>query len=89
MRRLIYKEDDQLYYFTPIIFETDATISVKEMSDISYESNCAGRFSTSFEHFKMLMEKHGYVVIELERLDIDTIPENNTLEIVDGATGNY
>lgn len=59
------------------------------MEKISYEPAGAGRMSTSFTQFKKLMEEYGYTVNEIERLEQNTIPENNTLEIVTGATGNY
>jgi hypothetical protein len=45
--------------------------------------------STDFNQFKKLMEDYGYTVNEIERLEQNSIPENNTLEIVRGATGNY
>ena len=89
MRKLIYKEDHQLHYFIPIVFETDARISPKRMSNISYEIAGAGRLSTDFNTFKTLMGKHGYEVNEVKRLSKNKIPKNNRLEIVEGATGNY
>ena len=89
MRRLIYKEDHQLYYFIPVVFETDAKITVEKMRAISYQTPGAGTLSTGFDKFKELMESYGYVVNEIERLEEDTIPENNTLEVVEGATGSY
>lgn len=89
MKRFIYKEDHQMYYFTPIVFETDAKISIEKMQKISYEPIGAGRVSTNFETFKKFMEEYGYVVNEIERLSENKIPDNNILEIVVGATGNY
>jgi NADH/NAD ratio-sensing transcriptional regulator Rex len=89
MRRLIYKEDHQMYYFVPVVFETDSKITVEKMEKISYEPAGAGRMSTAFNKFKKLMEEYGYTVNEIERWEQNTIPENNTLEIVIGATGNY
>jgi hypothetical protein len=88
-RTLIYKEDAQMYYFTPVVFETNADISVETMKEISYEPAGAGRHSTSFETFKELMNEHGYIVREIKKLDRNTIPDDNILEIVEGATGNY
>lgn len=78
-----------MYYFIPIVFETDAKITTEEMEDISYEPAGAGRHSTGFDQFKELMESYGYVVNEIESLPKNEIPKNNTLEIVNGATGNY
>lgn len=89
MRKLIYKEDHQGYYFIPIIFETDCKLTIEEMEEISYKPIDAGRMSTSFNEFKKLMEEDGYIVNKIERLNQDIIPENNTLEIIIGATGNY
>ena len=89
MRKLIYKEDNQGYYYVAVIFETDTKITVKIMEKISNEPADAGRFSTSFSTFKKLMEEYGYVVNEIERLEQSTMPENNDLEIIKGATGNY
>ena len=89
MRKLIYKEDHQMYYFIPVVFETDSKITVEKMEEISYQPAGAGRMSTGFNEFKKLMEEYGYTVNEIERLEQNTIPENNTLEIVMGATGNY
>lgn len=89
MRKLIYKEDHQLYYFVPVIFETDAEITVAQMEKISHEPAGAGRISTGFKEFKKLMENHGYVVNEVKRLPKNQIPKNNKLEVVKGATGNY
>ena len=71
------------------IFETDTQITTVKMEKISYEPVSSGRFSTSFEEFKNLMESYGYVVNEIERLDKNKIPNDNILEIVNGATGNY
>ena len=78
-----------MYYFIPVVFETDSKITVEKMKKISYELAGAGRVSTGFNQFKKLMEEYGYTVNEIERLEKNTIPENNTLEIVEGATGNY
>jgi hypothetical protein len=89
MRRLIYKEDHQMYYFVPVVFETDAEIPTDKMEKISYEPVGAGRHSTGFNQFKKLMESYGYVVNEIERLPQNKMPKNNTSEIVNGATGNY
>jgi hypothetical protein len=89
MRKLIYKEDNQMYYFVPVIFETDTNISVDKMREISYQPVGAGRFSTSFNKFKELMESYGYVINEIERLEQNVMPENNILKIIEGATGNY
>lgn len=88
MRRLIYKEDRQMYFYTPVIFETDADITVKEMGMISIRAQ-RPRASTHFDEFKKAMNKHGYIVNEIERLEKNTIPKDNTLEIVIGAMGNY
>lgn len=89
MRKLIYKEDDQMYWFTPILFETNAEITSREMELISYEKVGAGRFSTEFEEFKKLMENYGYTIKEVERFPRNSIPIDNIFEIVTGATGNY
>ena len=78
-----------MYYFVPVVFETDSKITVEKMEKISYEPAGAGHISTGFNQFKELMEEYGYIVNEIERLEQNTIPENNTLEIVRGATGNY
>tara|TARA_R110000765_G_C18858020_1_gene599713 strand:- start:367 stop:636 length:270 start_codon:yes stop_codon:yes gene_type:complete len=89
MRKLIYKEDHQMYYFVPVVFETDAKITTEKMERISYEPVGSGRHSKGFNQFKKLIESYGYVVNEIERLPQNEIPKNNTLEIVKGATGNY
>ena len=78
-----------MYYFIPVVFETDSKITVEKMEKISYEPVGVGRMSTGFNQFKKLMEEYGYAVNEIERLEQNSIPENNTLEIVIGATGNY
>lgn len=78
-----------MYYFVPVVFETDSKITVEKMEKISHEPAGAGRISTGFNQFKELMEEYGYTVNEIERLGQNSIPENNTLEIVRGATGNY
>jgi hypothetical protein len=89
MRKLIYLEDNQMYYTIPVVFETDSKMTVERMSKISNEPPGAGRMSTSFETFRGLMEDYGVYVNEIERYPKNTIPEDNTLEIVKGATGNY
>ena len=89
MRKLIYKEDHQMYYFIPVVFETNSDITVEDMTKISYEPAGAGRHSTCFETFKELMEKYGYTVNEIEKLEKNKIPKDNKLEVVVGATGNY
>ena len=89
LRKLIYKEDNQGYYFTCVIFETDSKITVERMKRISWEPVQAGRIRTDFDRFKQIMEEYGYIVNEIERFGKNIIPENNTLEIVEGATGNY
>lgn len=78
-----------MYYFVPVVFETDSKIPTEKMERISYEPAGAGRYSTGFNQFKKLMESYGYLVNEIERLPQNEIPKNNTLEIVNGATGNY
>ena len=88
MRKLIYKQDHQMYEFTPIIFETNSSMSVEEMQKLSYEPRGAGRHSTSFDVFKELMISKGHTIKEIERLSKNVIPETN-LELVIGATGNY
>ena len=87
MKKLIYKEDHQMYYSDFVIFETDCKASIEKMEKISYEPLGAGRVSTSFPLFKELVESYGFVVNEIER--IKEIPENNELEIIKGATGYY
>lgn len=89
MKKFIYKEDHQLYYFIPIVFETDAKITAKKMEEISYQWPGAGHHSTSFDEFKELMQSYGYVVNRIEDLPENTIPENNVLDIVKGAIGSY
>ena len=89
MKKLIYKEDHQMYYFIAIVFETDCNLTIQEMELISYRPPAAGRLSTGFEQFKQLMEAMGYLIKEIERYEQNTIPKNNTLEIIKGATGNY
>ena len=89
MRRLIYKEDDQGYGWTAIIFETDCRLSVNLLSEFSWFVRGAGRFSTTFETFMKIMKDVGYIVKEIERLPCKTLPKDNKLEIVKGATGNY
>jgi len=89
MRTLMYQEDEQGYSFRMIIFMTDCKASVNIMKDISYKPASAGRFSTKFPEFKKLMEKHGFIVKKIKTLKENVIPENNTLEIVEGATGSY
>ena len=89
MRKLIYKEDSQMYYFTPVIFETDCVLSVSQMSDISCQPPQAGRISTSFNTFAKLMRDLGYKVEEIKRLPKNEMPEDLNLEVVIGATGNY
>lgn len=89
MERFIYKEDNQGYYFIPVVFETDAKITSVQMKNISYKLPGAGTHSTSFESFKILMKSQGYTVNEIKRLPKNRIPSSNTLEIVMGATGNY
>ena len=85
MRRLIYKEDKGLSFIL-VIFETDSSLTVKEMEKISAEPVVA---PTKFGVFKELMQQHGYIINSIEKLEKNTIPANNTfLEIVKGATGN-
>ena len=50
-----------MYYFVPVVFETDAKIPTEKMERISYEPSGAGRHSTGFNQFKKLMEGYGYV----------------------------
>lgn len=89
MRKLIYAEDNQMYYVIPVVFETNCELDVEQMRKISYEPLGAGRFSTSFEEFKKLMENRGYQVNKINEYPKNEIPKDNTLEIVIGATGNY
>ena len=86
---MIYKEDNQMYYFIPVVFDTNCPASTEEMRRISYSPRGAGRISTSFESFKEEMEALGWEVAEVERFGKNSIPLGNTLEVVEGATGNY
>ena len=47
----------------------------------------AGRFSTSFDTFKTLMENYGYIINEIRRFN--KINDYEDIEIVVGATSNY
>lgn len=89
MRRLIYKEDNQMYWWDAIIFETDCTYPVGRLSDITWSVRGAGRLSTQFVTFKKVMEESGYVINQIKRLPHNTMPTDENLEIVIGATGNY
>jgi len=87
-KKFIYKEDNQGYYFMPFIFETNARISAKAMSKISWEKLGAGRVSTSFSQFQNLMKKKGFQCILIKTGIKNTLPSSK-LQIVEGATGNY
>jgi len=87
MKQYIYAEDHQMYYTTYVLFETDANISIEQMEKISYEPMGAGRFSTSFNAFKTLMENYSYTIKEIRKFD--KINDYENIEVVIGATGNY
>ena len=89
MRRLIYKEDHQMSSWTAIIFETDCNVPVKQMAEFTWHIRSAGRLSPQFGDFQKIMKVLGYEIKEIKRLKPNTMPENNDLEIVVGATGNY
>ena len=87
MRKFIYKEDAQMRYYTPVLFETDAELSTTEMESIAWDCPGAGRISVSFGKFKDRMNQLGHVVREIERRG-----ENGPLSgypVVVGPTGNY
>lgn len=88
MKRMIYKEDNQMYYFTPVVFETNAPLTAEVLSKMSWTPVGAGRHSTSFETFKELVEELGFTVNEVIRLEANVIPDLG-YPIVEGATGNY
>ena len=87
MIKLIYQENPQGYWDTPVVFETDAKISVEEMRKISKEPFASERHGTPFNKFKDLMKNKGYAVNEIERLEKNTKTEPEITVI--GATGNY
>lgn len=91
LRKLIYKEDHQMYYHIPVVFETNCGFNITQFEEVSHVAggSGAGRHSTSFDDFKTYLEKLGYVVTELERYEQNSIPEDNTLEIIQGTQGNY
>jgi hypothetical protein len=87
MNKFFYMQDDQMYYVTPILFETDAPMSPAEMSKVSWEPVAAGRLSTGFNTFKKLMEDRGYAVNKIKEYERNTKPTG--FPYVIGATGNY
>lgn len=91
IRKLIYKEDHQMYYYIPVVFETNCNFNIAQFEEVSYVAGGAGagRQSTGFNDFKTYLERLGYIVTELERYKQNSIPENNTLEVIQGTQGNY
>ncbi len=97
MRRLIYIQDDQGYWGTPIVFDTDCNYTVKQFEELSYKAPGAGRFSTSFLWFQKRLKELGFkcnLVNEYSRprkkgVYVEIPEEIKHLECVQGATGNY
>ena len=81
MRTLIYLEDEQCYYTTIHVFETDCDWPIEALEKLSWEPARAGRISTSFETFAKLLEGRGFICNPSE--------SRKVTGVVKGAYGNY
>jgi hypothetical protein len=87
-RELVYLQDNQLYYVTPIKFETNCPWAVERLSALSWNAPSAGRLSASFAEFQKLMKAEGFTCKLIERFADKSSPPAGFEQVV-GATGNY
>jgi len=88
MRKLIYKEDNQGYYYELIEFKTDCLMDIEDFEAMSWSITGAGRMSTSFETFKEILEGYGFKVTDVKNIGRNAkIPKD--INVIKGATGNY
>jgi len=91
MNTFLYKEDNQMYFYELIEFQTDCKDN-ELMEKISWAPIGAGRMSTSFNTFKDEMERNGYSVVFVKNHGKNApIPRyfDPDTQLVKGATGNY
>ena len=87
MRTLIYRADHQGYSKTYHMFQTDSSMTVAEMRELSFTPSGAGRFSTSVGTFVSLLCEKAFVKLGDEVSA--PIEDFGDIEIVLGAEGNY
>jgi hypothetical protein len=84
--QIIYAEDNQMYYKKYYLIETDFTGDVEALS---WTPVSAGRFSTSVNTMKELVENLGLKFEIVKDLGKELPEEYLGLYIASGATGNY
>lgn len=88
LRELVYLEDERMYFSTPHIFQTDCPWTVEKMSKLSWQVPGAGRLSTSYHAFMIIMLAHGFRCKLVKKLERNAKPPAQ-YEVIEGATGNY
>ncbi len=87
-RRLVYLQDNQMYYTTPFLFETDCDWPISKLEELSWEDPIAGRLSTGFGTFQKLLTERNYLCELIKQYEDKAEPPEG-FDIVRGATGNY
>ncbi|MBX9688929.1 MAG: hypothetical protein K2X27_19635 [Candidatus Obscuribacterales bacterium] len=88
LKDFVYLEDEQMYQTTPYIFQSDCPWSLEEMRLLSWKPYGAGRISTSFAVFQILLLSQGYRCLLLRKLPAKAAAPSGYPLLI-GATGNY
>jgi len=84
-REIVFLEDNQMYYRTPVIFRTNYPGNINQLHAISP----CGMFSDSFDSFQKRLVDAGYTATLVVRLEKNApVPEKYHL-VVNGGTGSY
>lgn len=87
-RELVYSEDAQGHWQTPIVFRTDCPWTAEEMAKLTWKPEESGRLSTGFGAFKRLLKRAGFSC-QLVRNCGQGAANPPGYEVVVGANGNY
>ena len=85
-REIVFLEDSQMYYTTPVIFRTNYPGTIKQLEDISP----SGQFSDTFNAFQKRLVDAGYTATFVERLEKKaSVPEKYRHLVIRGGEGTY
>jgi hypothetical protein len=87
-KRFIFQQDHQGYELTRLLFATNAPLTAKQMSQLTWQHPGAGRVSVSLGVLLNQLEAKGFKAHLIGTMKRDE-HLNSPYETVVGATGNY
>jgi hypothetical protein len=85
MKKILFIQDNQGYYKTCVLFETDCNIPLAPLETILNNYPGAGRMSLQFYKVKEKLEQLGFICNKIDNITSDI----EFCGILKGATGNY